>query len=235
MPVKTPIRVDGRAVKAATGLGAVLLAAGCMSSANVAADGDSYTPNVDEYSVTTPHQTKTPKATRKVPRHPARHAAVSISLSASTMRVGSTVAISGRVAPRLPGHTVYLQRRTAYYGWVTIKRQELGRYSRFHFSVSPHHVGSVVYRVRDPKIGRRVLSAVSDSMRLNVHAAYTKPPAQPAQSCTPGYSPCIPPAYDVDCAGGSGNGPEYVEGPVYVTGDDPYELDADGDGVACEW
>jgi hypothetical protein len=38
----------------------------------------------------------------------------------------------------------------------------------------------------------------------------------------------------VDCAGGSGNGPRYVNGPVYVSGGDPYGLDGDGDGVACE-
>jgi hypothetical protein len=52
--------------------------------------------------------------------------------------------------------------------------------------------------------------------------------------CTPGYSPCIPPGPDVDCAGGSGNGPRFVQGPVQVTGSDPYQLDADGDGVGCE-
>jgi len=53
-------------------------------------------------------------------------------------------------------------------------------------------------------------------------------------SCTPGYSPCLPPASDYDCAGGSGDGPEYVSGPVYVSGSDPYGLDSDGDGVGCE-
>lgn len=56
----------------------------------------------------------------------------------------------------------------------------------------------------------------------------------PATSCTPGYSPCIPPGSDVDCAGGSGNGPRYVAGPVRVTGSDPYDLDADHDGFGCE-
>jgi hypothetical protein len=45
---------------------------------------------------------------------------------------------------------------------------------------------------------------------------------------------CVPVASDVDCAGGSGNGPEYVSGPVSVVGDDIYELDREGDGVACE-
>ncbi len=58
------------------------------------------------------------------------------------------------------------------------------------------------------------------------------PPA--ANDCTPGYDPCIPPGPDVDCAGGSGDGPRYVKGPVSVTGSDPYRLDSDHDGVGCE-
>lgn len=57
--------------------------------------------------------------------------------------------------------------------------------------------------------------------------------APPTQDCTPGYSPCIPIGPDVDCAGGSGNGPRYV-GRVTVTGADPYDLDRDGDGIGCE-
>lgn len=66
----------------------------------------------------------------------------------------------------------------------------------------------------------------------------TSPPTTqaPPPNCTPGYSPCLPPAEDYDCAGGSGNGPEYVNGPVYVDHayGDPYDLDRDGDGVGCE-
>lgn len=58
--------------------------------------------------------------------------------------------------------------------------------------------------------------------------------APPSPNCTPGYSPCLPPASDYDCAGGTGNGPKYVDGPVDVAGSDPYELDADGDGVGCQ-
>lgn len=45
---------------------------------------------------------------------------------------------------------------------------------------------------------------------------------------------CIKPGSDVDCAGGSGNGPRYVRGPFRVTGGDPYGLDRDKDGIACE-
>jgi hypothetical protein len=54
--------------------------------------------------------------------------------------------------------------------------------------------------------------------------------------CHPAYTPCVPIDSDVDCAGGSGNGPSYVQGPVTVInpGDDPYGLDKDGDGIGCE-
>lgn len=56
----------------------------------------------------------------------------------------------------------------------------------------------------------------------------------PASSCDPNYTGCVPIASDVDCAGGSGNGPAYVRGPVKVVGRDIYDLDRDGDGVACQ-
>ncbi|SHG87019.1 hypothetical protein [Cognatishimia maritima] len=62
------------------------------------------------------------------------------------------------------------------------------------------------------------------------------PNASHAQSCHPSYQgACLPPnGPDVDCAGGSGNGPIYVQGPIRVVGPDPYGLDRDGDGRACE-
>ncbi|HEX6472618.1 MAG TPA: G5 domain-containing protein [Streptosporangiaceae bacterium] len=56
-----------------------------------------------------------------------------------------------------------------------------------------------------------------------------------ARRCDPNYSgACVPIASDVDCAGGSGNGPAYVAGPVRVVGSDIYDLDRDGDGVGCD-
>ena|SRR5215204_5024878 len=58
--------------------------------------------------------------------------------------------------------------------------------------------------------------------------------AGPATQCDPNYSGCVPIASDVDCAGGSGNGPAYVKGPVKVIGKDIYRLDRDGDGIGCE-
>ena len=62
-------------------------------------------------------------------------------------------------------------------------------------------------------------------------------PAAPAapSGCDPNYAgACVPIASDVDCAGGSGNGPAYVGGPVTVVGSDIYGLDRDGDGMGCE-
>ena len=59
------------------------------------------------------------------------------------------------------------------------------------------------------------------------------PPAPPAQTCDPNYTGCVPVDSDVDCAGGSGNGPSYT-GYVQVVGVDIYDLDRDGDGEACE-
>ena len=88
---------------------------------------------------------------------------------------------------------------------------------------------------------------------VTAHGTYVppKPPAtnnqQPAtkesqtqessasEECHPNYTgACVPIASDVDCAGGSGDGPAYVKGPVYVVGKDVYKLDRDGDGIACE-
>ncbi len=56
-----------------------------------------------------------------------------------------------------------------------------------------------------------------------------------SQECHPSYAlVCVPMASDVDCASGSGNGPAYAQGPVEVVGPDVYDLDRDGDVIACE-
>jgi hypothetical protein len=56
---------------------------------------------------------------------------------------------------------------------------------------------------------------------------------QQQEECTPGYSPCLVPASDYDCEGGSGDGPMYT-GQVEVTGSDIYDLDSDDDGIGCD-
>lgn len=63
----------------------------------------------------------------------------------------------------------------------------------------------------------------------------SEPKPEPEPECHPNYEgACVPIASDVDCAGGSGNGPAYVRGPVRVVGPDVYDLDRDGDGIACD-
>jgi hypothetical protein len=62
------------------------------------------------------------------------------------------------------------------------------------------------------------------------------PPTSPPRNCDPSYPDvCLNPnAEDYDCAGGSGNGPLYVDGPISVSPPDPFDLDADDDGIGCE-
>jgi hypothetical protein len=74
---------------------------------------------------------------------------------------------------------------------------------------------------------------------VTITIAKKAPPPPPVSEapihsgCTPGYSPCLPPASDYDCSSGTGDGPEYTDY-VTVTGSDPYGLDADNDGAGCE-
>jgi hypothetical protein len=100
---------------------------------------------------------------------------------------------------------------------------------------------------QSPKAGAGVLPGTTVSL-----AVAKTPPAQapappppstappppettPAQ-CDPSYPDvCLDPAVeDYDCAGGTGNGPEYVEGPIRVLPPDPFDLDGEGDGWGCE-
>lgn len=65
-------------------------------------------------------------------------------------------------------------------------------------------------------------------------------PPTPKARCEPSYpNVCIPiGSADYDCAGGSGNGPNYIQGPIQVRWDvpnpDPHGLDRDRDGWGCE-
>jgi hypothetical protein len=60
--------------------------------------------------------------------------------------------------------------------------------------------------------------------------------AQPPANCDSAYpDTCLHDGIgDYDCAGGSGNGPNYVSGPIRVLPPDPFGLDGDGDGVGCQ-
>jgi hypothetical protein len=79
-------------------------------------------------------------------------------------------------------------------------------------------------------------SAQAKIERAEAAAAAEESEAETVSECDPNYSgECLDPyASDYDCAGGSGDGPEYT-GPVTVVGSDHYGLDSDGDGYACEY
>lgn len=85
------------------------------------------------------------------------------------------------------------------------------------------------------------IAPVNEVIGVGTKPADIAPPPTPVQeapagNCDPNYSGgCVPIDSDVDCAGGSGNGPSYVQGPVTVVGTDIYGLDGrDGDGIGCE-
>lgn len=104
----------------------------------------------------------------------------------------------------------------------------------------------ITYRVRyvdGEEVSREVIREVATVDPVNeVTSNGTRQPApapapfvQPPSDCHGSYSGvCVPMASDVDCAGGSGNGPAYVQGPLQVIGPDVYDLDRDGDGIACD-
>lgn len=84
---------------------------------------------------------------------------------------------------------------------------------------------------QDPAAGAKV----RPGRVVFLEIAEPEPPPPP-----PDYLPHIPPGPDVDCAGGSGDGPRYQGqgdvpfGPFQVVGSDIYGLDGDNDGVGCE-
>lgn len=94
------------------------------------------------------------------------------------------------------------------------------------------HDGAEVSRTQ---VSETVTTAPVDDV-TRVGTRLPPPPAPPAPSgCDPNYTgDCVPIDSDVDCAAGSGNGPSYVRGPVTVVGSDIYDLDRDGDGIACD-
>ncbi len=85
-------------------------------------------------------------------------------------------------------------------------------------------------------VGTRVTLVVSMGPSPAPPTTEAPPPPPPEPACDPNYQgACLDPdSPDYDCAGGSGNGPDYVSGPVYIVGSDPHGLDSDGDGVGCE-
>jgi len=79
-------------------------------------------------------------------------------------------------------------------------------------------------------------AAQADELCVWEPAPVPAPPPSPPRDCDQSYPDvCIPVgAADYDCAGGSGNGPNYISGPIRVLRPDPHRLDRDGNGIGCE-
>jgi len=91
---------------------------------------------------------------------------------------------------------------------------------------------------RPPTTARPTTTHPPTTAAPATHPPATKPPATkpPAGNCDPAYpDACLHDGIgDYDCAGGSGNGPNYVQGPIQVRPPDPFGLDSDHDGIGCE-
>ena len=98
-----------------------------------------------------------------------------------------------------------------------------------------HHRQAIARRhraqVRAEEAQRRAAEAAAEEELV----AEEEATEEEASECDPNYSgACLDPsAYDYDCEGGSGDGPEYT-GTVSVVGEDHYGLDADSDATGCE-
>jgi hypothetical protein len=92
-------------------------------------------------------------------------------------------------------------------------------------------------RVRDVRailVPRLVIVAIACVLLTVLGCGLPGTVTHGARECVAGYSVCLNPnKSDYDCAGGSGNGPGYVDA-VRVTGSDPFDLDRDGNGYGCE-
>jgi len=129
--------------------------------------------------------------------------------------------------------------RTIPFGRSTVEDPSLEKGSRVLITRGVNGQKRLTYRVtmvNGVRVSKKLVSATTLVRPVDqVIAVGTKVEVAPVDACDPNYAgACVPIASDVDCAGGSGNGPEYVSGPVEVVGTDVYDLDRDNDGVGCE-
>lgn len=166
---------------------------------------------------------------------------ISIGLSATRVRVGTLVQVRGVLTPRTASTRVVLQRQVDG-RWSDRDSGLVDRTNgAYRVAIRPNRPGTYTLRVRTGggSVWTRTVTLVVTAPPPAPPSTPPPPPSAPAPSpspCHPSYQgACVPFASDVDCAGGGGNGPAYVEGPVYVVGPDVYGLDGnDGDGVGCE-
>jgi hypothetical protein len=173
---------------------------------------------------------------------------ISSRVTSGRIRLGKTTSIRGNVSAAHDGQVVVLQRKVGR-SWRTAQRIRATATGSYRFTLRPGTAGTSWWRAVDPGDADH-LGAVSSMGRLVVipkakpkpklkprPKAKPKPKARPRpRNCDPSYpGVCLKVGIgDYDCAGGSGNGPNYVQGPITVRRPDPFGLDRDGNGVGCE-
>jgi PASTA domain len=118
---------------------------------------------------------------------------------------------------------------------------DLGLRARVTYrSTARYQAGTVISQSRRTGAGvlpdSRITMVVAKAPPPPPTTAPPPPTTTPARNCDPSYPDvCLDPnALDYDCAGGSGDGPRYVNGPIRVRPPDPFDLDREGDGWGCE-
>lgn len=168
------------------------------------------------------------------------HASTTPTSGTATVTSATTHAKLSTVRPKITGkHKVGHKLRAVTHTWkpAPVVLHYVWKRSGERISGADHRT----YTVRPADRGHKLTVSVTGIKPGYTKVRRTSPAiiipkrkASTSSHCDPNYSPCVPIASDVDCAGGSGNGPAYVQGPVRVIGRDIYGLDYDGDGVGCE-
>jgi len=131
--------------------------------------------------------------------------------------------VTVRKAQKIPFHTRIIRTASLDRGVVTLQQRGRPGTRILVFAVKKQG-GKVLDRTLVRTIVKRKAAP-----RIKLRGTHVDRP-----QCDSNYGGCVPIASDVDCGGGSGNGPAYVYGSVRVTGYDVYALDADGDGYGCD-
>jgi hypothetical protein len=129
--------------------------------------------------------------------------------------------------PRLVGMTMANAKRIL---------SDRGLHGRVTYKTTARYAtGTVISQSRTP--GTSVTPGAVVTLVIAKAPPPTTPPSTaPSRNCDPAYpDACLHDGIgDYDCKGGTGNGPNYVEGPITVLPPDPFDLDSNGDGVGCE-
>ncbi|MFV2101786.1 G5 domain-containing protein [Micromonospora sp. LOL_024] len=151
----------------------------------------------------------------------------------STGPSDTTLSPTSAPSPVVQKRTV-VEKKPVRHGSRTVKDSSMAEGKRVVRTRGVDGVRTLTYQVT-------VIDGVQTEKELLDSAVTRKPVTEvvaegtkPASRCDPNYTPCVPIASDVDCAGGSGDGPAYVTGPVKVIGADIYDLDRDNDGYGCD-